>query len=170
MKRKVPTSLTRRRPDAYKNQFGHVCVIAGSVRMLGAAALSSLAAMRAGAGLVTAAVPVSLNTAAHKKISHVVMTLPLKETREQTVSIAAFARISRAYDEFDVFAVGPGLSRHPSTQRLVLRVIGTSPKPLVIDADALYALAGHPEILRKTDTLKILTPHSNMNALIMVLM
>ena len=156
---RLPTPLTRRRPDAHKNQFGHVCVIAGSARMLGAAALTALAATRAGAGLVTAAVPASLNAAAHKKINNVVMTLPLKETREQTVSVAALAGISRAYDEFDVFAVGPGLSRHPSTQRLVLEIIGTSPKPLVIDADALYALAGHAEILRKTDTLKILTPH-----------
>ncbi len=159
MSPKVPIVLTRRKPNAYKNQFGHVCVIAGSARMLGAAALTSLAAMRAGAGLVTTAVPASLKATAHKKISHVVMTLPLKETREQTISVAAFARISRAFDEFDVFAVGPGLSRHPSTQRLVLKIIGSSPKPLVIDADALYALAGHPEILRKTDTLKVLTPH-----------
>ena len=151
--------LTRRKPDAYKNQFGHVCVIAGSAKMLGAAALTSLAAMRAGAGLVTAAVPASLNTAAQKKISNVVMTLPLKETREQTVSVDAFAQLERVCDQFDVFAVGPGLSRHPATQRLVLKIIGTSPKPLVIDADALYALAGHAEVLRKTDTLKILTPH-----------
>ncbi len=159
MNMRLPLPLARRRPDAYKNQFSHVCVIAGSGRMLGAAALASLAAMRAGAGLVTAAIPASLNAAAQKKISNVVMTLPLQETREQTVSADAFARISRAYDEFDVFAVGPGLSRHPSTQRLVLRTIGTSPKSLVIDADALYALAGHTEILRKTTTLKVLTPH-----------
>ena len=156
---KVPTPLTRRDPDAYKNQFGHVCVIAGSGRMLGAAALTSLAAMRAGAGLVTAAVPASLNAAAHKKISNVVMTLPLKETKAQTVSVDAFAQIRRISDQFDVFVIGPGLSRHPSTQRLVLKITGTLSKPLVSDADALYALAGHAEILHKTDTLKILTPH-----------
>ncbi len=127
--------------------------------MLGAAALTSLAAMRAGAGLVTAAVPASLNAAAQKKISNVVMTLSLKETREQTVSLDAFSRIHREYDQFDVLAIGPGLSRHPSTQKLVLKIIATSPKPLVIDADALYALAGHTEILRKTAALKVLTPH-----------
>lgn len=159
MIRKLPAPLTRRKPNVYKNEFGHVCVIAGSAKMLGAAALTSLAAMRAGAGLVTAAVPVSLNAAAHKKINNVVMTLPLRETKEQTVSAGAFAQIHRKYDQFDVLAIGPGLSRHPATQRLVLKIIGTSPKPLVIDADALYALAGHAEVLRKTDTLKILTPH-----------
>lgn len=159
MNRKLPPPLTRRQPDAYKNEFGHVCVIAGSAKMLGTAALTSLAAMRAGAGLVTAAVPASLNAAAQKKISNVVMTLPLKETGEQTVSTDAFTQIHREYDQCDVFAIGPGLSRHPATQRLVLKIIGTSPKPLVIDADALYALSGHTEILRKTGTLKVLTPH-----------
>ncbi len=155
----VPKPLTRRKPDAYKNQFGHVCVVAGSGRMLGAAALASLAAMRAGVGLVTVAIPASLNTAAQRKISNVVMTLPLKETREQTVSVDAFAQLQRGGDQFDVFAIGPGLSRHPSTQRLVLKVVATVLKPLVIDADALYALSGHTEILRKTGTLKVLTPH-----------
>ncbi len=159
MNPKVPRVLTRREPDVYKNQFGQVCVIAGSGKMLGAAALVSLAAMRAGAGLVTAAVPVSLNAAAQRKISNVVMTLPLKETREQTVSVDAFAQLERAYGQFDVFAIGPGLSRHPSTQRLVLKVIATAVKPLVIDADALYALSGHLQILRKTATAKVLTPH-----------
>ncbi|MBI3616729.1 MAG: NAD(P)H-hydrate dehydratase [Candidatus Omnitrophica bacterium] len=156
---KLPTPLTRRKPDVHKNQFGHVCVIAGSAKMLGAAALTSLAAMRSGAGLVTAAVPQSLNTAAQKKVANVVMTLPLEETAEKTLALAAFTQIRRAYERFDVFALGPGLSRHPSTQKLILRIITTSPKPLVIDADGLNALAGHPEVLRKTPALKILTPH-----------
>lgn len=151
--------LSRLNPDVYKNQFGHVCVVAGSGRMLGAAALASLAAMRSGAGLVTAAVPAGLNAAAHKKIANVVMTLPLKETKEGTVSSDAYVQIRRAYDQFDVLAIGPGLSRHPSTQRLVLKIIETSPDPMVIDADALDALAGHLKILRKTDTVKVLTPH-----------
>ena len=156
---RLPAPLSRNKPNVYKNQFGHVCVIGGSGGMLGAPALTALAAMRSGAGLVTAAVPAGLNAAAHKKISNVVMTLPLKETNEQTVSAGAFAHIRRISDQFDVFAIGPGLSRHPSTQRLVLKIIAALSKPLVIDADALYALAGHAEILRKTDTLKILTPH-----------
>ncbi|OGX37462.1 MAG: NAD(P)H-hydrate dehydratase [Omnitrophica WOR_2 bacterium RIFCSPHIGHO2_02_FULL_50_17] len=149
----------RRNPDVYKNQFGHVCVIAGSRRMLGAAALSSLAAMRAGAGLVTVAVPQSLNTAVQKKIANIVMTLPLKETAEQTIAFSAFAQVEKLSDTFDVLAIGPGLSMHPGTQRFVRKVIAASPKPLVIDADALNALAGHLDILRKTGTLKILTPH-----------
>lgn len=156
---RLPVPLLRRNPDVYKNQFGHVGVIAGSRGMLGAAALTSLAAMRAGAGLVTVAVPQSLNTAVQKKITNVVMTLPLKGTAEETLAFSAFAQIEKMFDKFDVLAIGPGLSRHPGTQRFVRKVVTTSPKPLVIDADALNALAGHLDILRKTGTLKILTPH-----------
>ncbi len=156
---RLPAPLSRRRAGVHKNQFGHVCVIAGSRRMLGAAALTSLAAMRAGAGLVTVAVPESLNGVVQKKINNVVMTLPLKETVQQTIAFSAFAQIQKLYDQFDVLAIGPGLSTHPGTQRFVRKVITASPKPIVIDADALDALCGHLEILRQTETLKILTPH-----------
>ena len=82
----LPTPLSRQNKGAYKNQFGHVLVMAGSARMLGAAALTSLAAMRAGAGLVSCAVPRSLNAALHKRLSPVVMTLPLAETPQQSLS------------------------------------------------------------------------------------
>ena len=58
---RLPTLLSRQKSSVYKNTFGHVLVIAGSSRMLGAGALTSLAAMRSGAGLVTWAVPKSLN-------------------------------------------------------------------------------------------------------------
>ncbi len=56
-----PSVLLRRNPHLNKKDFGHVLVVAGSPSMLGASALCSLAAMRSGAGLVTAAVPKSLN-------------------------------------------------------------------------------------------------------------
>lgn len=127
--------------------------------MLGAAALASLSAMRSGAGLVTLGVPKSMNTAAQKKISHTVMTLPLCETRQQTLSAEGFRQIRNFYRSFSVIAIGPGLSAHPSTQRLIIRIIETSPLPLVIDADALNALSNSMNSLTKTKTVKILTPH-----------
>lgn len=156
---RLPAPLLRRNPDVHKKDFGHVCVLAGSRRMLGAAALTSLAAMRSGAGLVTAGIPRSLNGILQKKISNVVMTWPLKETKEKTLALSAFKQIQTAWDKFDVLAVGPGLSTQESTQALIRKIIAVSPVPLVIDADALNALAGHLELLRKTKTPKILTPH-----------
>ena len=127
--------------------------------MLGAAALTSLACLRAGAGLVTVGIPESLNEAVQKKISSAVMTWPLKETTAQTLHADAFKQILKKYKDFNVIAIGPGLSLHPSTQKFVLKVISTSPVPLVIDADALNALAGHLNALKKTRAIKILTPH-----------
>jgi len=127
--------------------------------MLGAAALTSLAALRSGAGLVTAGIPESLNRATQKKISNTVMTFPLKETTAQTLSFSAFKQIKDAYSTYSAIAIGPGLSRNASTHRLILKVIETSPLPLIIDADALNALCQHLNSLLKTKTTKILTPH-----------
>ena len=156
---RLPAPLSRNNPHAYKNNFGHVLILAGSQRMLGATALTSLAAMRSGAGLVTIGIPKSLNLTLQKKISNVVMTWPLAETKEHTLSLSAFNDIKKSYSKFSSIAIGPGLSTHPSTQKLILKIIATSPIPLVIDADALNALIGHLNTLKKTHTPKILTPH-----------
>ncbi len=157
---RLPTPLSRKNPNAAKYDFGHVFILAGSPSMLGAAALTTLAAMRAGAGLTTLGIPKSLNLTAQKKISHSVMTHPLAETKNHTLSSEAFAKIKQFYPRCNVIAIGPGLSQNPSTQNLIRKVIATSPQPLVIDADGLNALAEHLDILRKTKTPKILTPHS----------
>ena len=91
----LPTPLLRHKSNVHKNQFGHVLVLAGSGRMLGAGALVSLAAIRSGAGLVTLGIPKSLNATAQKKISNVIMTYPLKETKEQSLSASAFLQIKK---------------------------------------------------------------------------
>lgn len=88
----MPALLSRRNSNVHKNQFGHVLVLAGSSRMLGAAALCGLAAMRSGAGLVTIGVAKSLNLALQSKISNVIMTLPLGETSGH-IAFGAYALI-----------------------------------------------------------------------------
>jgi hydroxyethylthiazole kinase-like uncharacterized protein yjeF len=155
-----PKPLLRRNPHAHKNDFGHVLILAGSAPMIGAAALVGLAAMRSGAGLVTCAIPQSLNLTLQKKISSVIMTLPLPETRRQALAFAAYKALEPRMDKFNVIALGPGLGQEPSTQRLIRAVIGRLSKPLVIDADALNALAGHTDILLQNKSIKILTPHA----------
>lgn len=156
---RLPAPLLRRNPCAHKNDFGHVLILAGSARMLGAAALTSLSAMRAGSGLVTLGIPESLNLAAQKKISPIIMTWPLPETKTHSLSHKAFPLIKKEFHRYDVIAIGPGLSQDPSTKKLILKIIASSNKPLVIDADALNAVASDLDILRKTKTFKILTPH-----------
>jgi len=155
----LPAPLLRNKPNVYKNNFGHVLVLAGSRQMLGAGALTSLAAIRSGAGLVTLGVPKSLNSPVQKKISNVIMTWPLNETRQQSLSISAFKQIKKIYSTYNCLAIGPGLSQNKSTQSLILKIIESSPIPLIIDADALNALSRNLNSLTKTKTLKILTPH-----------
>ncbi len=157
---RLPAPLLRRKKNVHKYSFGHALVLAGSRSMLGAAALTSLAAMRSGAGMVTLGVPRSLNLAAQKKISPVVITLPLPETDRQGLALSAFRTLEKQPERWDVAALGPGLSRHPSTVELVRRLISRMPVPLVIDADALFAVAKDPDCLLKSGTAKILTPHT----------
>jgi len=156
----LPAPLLRDDPKVSKRDFGHLLVIAGSPSMLGAAALSCLAAMRSGAGMVTAAVPRGLNLALQKKISNVVMTMPLAQGKSGAFSLKAYNDLKKIWDRFDAVAIGPGLGRDTSTQKFALQVIQHCPKPLVIDADALFALAGHTEILHNARGPRILTPHS----------
>ena len=156
----LPAPLSRNNPRSSKRDFGHVLIIAGSPSMLGAGALSSLSAMRSGAGLVTAAVPRSLNSALQKKISSCVMTMPLDQGRSGSFSFKAYEQIKRVWGQFDAAAVGPGLGRELSVQRLARALIMDCPIPMVIDADALFALAGHVQILLKAKAVRVLTPHT----------
>ena len=115
--------------------------------MLGAVCLTSLAAMRAGAGLVTAAIPKSLNLTLQKKISHVVMTLPVAQTGKMTFSLSAAREILKKINKFNAAAIGPGLSLDPSTIKFARQMIVACPCPMVVDADALNALAGHTRLI-----------------------
>ncbi|MCB9757696.1 MAG: NAD(P)H-hydrate dehydratase [Candidatus Omnitrophica bacterium] len=151
--------LLRNKPHRHKNDFGHVLILAGSSSMLGAAALVGLAAMRCGAGLTTIGIPKSLNPSLQQKISPVIMTLPLPETKEGTLSKTAYATIMSKLKNVQVLALGPGLSGDPTTQNLILRIIANCPLPMVIDADALTALAQDISVLQKNTSPKILTPH-----------
>jgi hydroxyethylthiazole kinase-like uncharacterized protein yjeF len=150
--------LPPRKPDAHKGQFGHLFALAGSPGKTGAAALVSQAALRVGTGLVTLGVPESLNSILEEKVTEV-MTEPLPETRERTLSLSAQQRIFELCSRKTALAVGPGLSLNSETIRLVQQLIRKSPLPMVIDADGLSALAGKLEILRKTQKELILTPH-----------
>lgn len=151
--------LLRKNADVHKNTFGHVLILAGSPGMLGAGCLASLAALRAGAGLVTLGVPKSLNLTAQKKAANEVMTLPLEESSRQTLSVQAFQSIEKFSAQCQAVALGPGLTTEPGTQKLVQQIIARLKQPLIIDADALNSLAGHLPLLTKTSTPKILTPH-----------
>ena len=159
---RLPTQLLQRRPDSQKRDFGHILILAGSLRYSGAALLCSEASMRAGAGLVTLGVPKGISLALIKRKLKEVMLLPLPQTKQSTISISGYRTIKGFMKNADVAVIGPGLGQDVSTQRLVRKFISEVDKPAVIDADALNALAGHLNILSATGyrAPTILTPHS----------
>jgi NAD(P)H-hydrate epimerase len=152
---------TRYAPDSYKNAHGHALVIAGSREMTGAAVLCGKAAMRAGAGLVTIATSITAQPTVAARSLPEIMTATLSETTRGAVSFEAIEQVKKIALRANVLAIGPGLSNEDeSTRRFVREVVEKRTTPVVIDADALNALAPWPESLRGSKELPIiLTPH-----------
>jgi NAD(P)H-hydrate epimerase len=149
--------VTARPSDGHKGDFGHVLVVGGSTGKTGAPHLTGLGALRSGAGLVTIAAPRSCQPII-ASLAAEYMTEPLDETPTGSVAARALDRVLEI--EPDVIAVGPGLGRDSSTVDFVLGLLDRSTVPLVLDADALNALAGNVAHLaaREGRTI-VLTPH-----------
>jgi len=151
----------RRQPTAHKGDFGHVLLVAGSRGKSGAAVLGGWAALRAGAGLVTVATSASAQPLVAAQVPEL-MTEALVETEAGTISRRAvdYGTFDQLAEDKSVIALGPGLSMHPETAQFVRSVVERLEKPLVLDADALNALVGQLESLRKRRApLTVLTPH-----------
>ncbi len=154
----LPVRLRKRKSDLHKGDCGHVLVIGGSKGLTGAVCLSAETALKAGAGLVTAGIPRSLNDIFEIKLTEV-MSLPLADNKG-SLSLKAFEQIKRFLNKIDVIVLGPGASRLKDTENLIIKIIKEIDKPMVIDADALNALADNLDVLdiRKTKQI-VLTPH-----------
>jgi len=157
-------SLTQKpRPAAAnKGNFGHVLVVGGSVGKSGAPAMAALAALRAGAGLVTAAVPEPLlGLVAY--IAPELMTWPLAATDAGSISAENLApELAAALTSGKtVLAIGPGLGQSPETVKFTTGLLSATKLPAVIDADALNILAAKPVLLGKLAKGRtlVLTPH-----------
>jgi ADP-dependent NAD(P)H-hydrate dehydratase / NAD(P)H-hydrate epimerase len=152
-----------RPPDSNKGKFGHVAVITGARGRAGAAAMASYAALRAGAGLVSAAVPGSaLDLVAG--IAPELMTEPLRETTRGSIALSNID--DESFGHFlakkNVVAIGPGLGQEPETQQFALRLIercGEQKTAMVLDADCLNAIAEQKFKLDGRGRTLVLTPH-----------
>ena len=147
-------------PDSNKGMYGHVLVIGGARGTAGAAAMASVAALRGGAGLVTAAVPESiLPTVARAALE--LMTVPLLEGTHGEISTGNLdpARMKALLEKITVLAVGPGISQHPETAKFVLELVGQTKQPLVLDADGLNIIAKDVAKLDGRDRTLVITPH-----------
>lgn len=152
-------ALESRSPAAHKGQFGRVLVIAGGRGKTGAAALAGLGALKAGAGLVTLAVPRSCQNLA-AGFAPELMTEALPETSDGTFSATGAEQALCLAANADVLAIGPGIGQHPETGRFFQQVLDGSRLPVVIDADALNLIAGgHLQLPKSADRIAVLTPH-----------
>lgn len=149
--------IPQRPSDGHKGTFGRVLISAGSRGMSGAAVLCGLGALRGGAGLVFVAVPESIvSIVAGAEPSY--LNIPLPEDREGRLCVTAADRLLHEAETADVIAIGSGWGRSPDLDRLAHRLYEEVSAPLVVDADALNALAASGELPAPAGP-RIITPH-----------
>ena len=149
-----------RNVDSNKGMYGHVLIVGGAAGKSGAPSMSSLAALRTGAGLVTAAVAKSiLQTVA--LITPELMTVPLQEDGHGSLALANADPecLDRLLKKISVLAIGPGLGTEGETPELVRRLVAQTSLPLVLDADGLNAFHGCNELIDGSNRTVVLTPH-----------
>jgi NAD(P)H-hydrate epimerase len=146
--------------NSNKGKFGHVLVIGGSYGKAGAPAMTSLACLRSGAGLVTAAVPNSIVDTV-SRITPELMMVSLAEGSKGAVSFKNLdaTKLDALMSKITVMAVGPGLSTEGDASAFARQVVEKTTVPVVIDADALNAFAGKAHLLNGSDRVMVLTPH-----------
>jgi ADP-dependent NAD(P)H-hydrate dehydratase / NAD(P)H-hydrate epimerase len=153
---------TPRSASANKGNYGHVLVVGGSVGKSGAPAMAAMAALRAGAGLVTAAVPAPILPLV-AAIAPELMTWPLASNAAGSVAAENLAPelLAALTAGKTVLAIGPGLSQNPETIKFVTGLLSATSIPAVVDADALNMLAAKPVLLAKLAKGRtlVLTPH-----------
>ena len=153
--------LPRRAHDAYKYSVGLALVVAGSAGMTGAPTMASLAAARSGAGYVVCACAESLQPTLSVKLTEIT-SIALPETPDRGIDTeGALEALEERMAKAQAVLVGPGLGRHPETQRFIRALLQRADVPTVIDADSLNALVDHTdEIAEQSGGRWVLTPHA----------
>ncbi|HEX2896853.1 MAG TPA: NAD(P)H-hydrate dehydratase, partial [candidate division Zixibacteria bacterium] len=156
----VASRLPKRKPDGHKGDFGYLLIIAGSTGLTGAAELTANASMRSGCGMVRVACPSSTQPVLAKKLTEI-MTHPLPDVAKKgALALRSLGEIRQLALDYDALALGPGIGRHHETIELVQRFVADNEKPIVIDADGLYALSSNMDALKKSKASMLLTPHA----------
>lgn len=150
----------RRQGDGHKGTFGKGVLVSGSKGLTGAAALASEAFLRSGAGYATLGIPESLSNIMETKLTEVI-TEPLPEACEDALSFSAFEPIMDLMKDADSAIIGPGLSTHAETIKLVEKLVREVDVPFTLDADALNAISEleEPDIWEEINADFVMTPH-----------
>ena len=156
-RRLVNKLLPVRRKNTHKGDYGKILIIGGSAGMTGACTMAANAALRSGAGLVTAAVCDKLNPIFEEKLTEP-MTLPLPSS-DGHLDRSCISKLINVINSYDVCLFGPGLGRSDDICDILAALLKASGIPMIIDADGLYALAKKPSMLEECGCSLILTPH-----------
>ena len=149
--------IPQRRIDAHKGDFGKVCVIGGSRGMAGAVAMSGIAALKTGAGLVTVMAPLCIADIV-AGFNPCYMTKQLMETEAGVLSSDSISEVLSIVEGMDVIVFGPGIGQSAGI-RCILRKLLSKEKRIVIDADGLNNLAKIHDWHKLNRANLILTPH-----------
>ena len=147
-----------RKADSHKNDFGHVFVIAGSTAKMGAGYLTSKAALRSGAGLVTYGLASAAFTRFDGRYAEV-MVEPVSDKKKGYLITDSLNDVKKICHGKDVVAFGPGIGTHRDTAAFTKMLVSKLALPLVIDADGLNNLTGDLQLLEKRHAPTVLTPH-----------
>ena len=154
----VRSLLPARPPDANKGTFGRLLVVAGSINYVGAAYLACEGAMRTGTGLVTLAIPRSLQPILAGKLTEATY-VPLPEDEPGIIGIEAVPVIRERLAGYDAVLLGCGLGQNAATVEFVKKLLPSLSLPMVIDADGLNILAQIPHWPQNLKANAVLTPH-----------
>lgn len=154
---KGDVALPKRNPLSHKGDYGRLLIVGGSVGYTGAPTLAAKAAVRAGAGLVTLGVPQEIYGITAVK-SETAMPFPLP-SEDGKLSTLALAPLLERQEKSDVLVLGMGLGRSAALTSLILDLVRSCVKPLVLDADGLYAVSGDLGCLSGARGPVVLTPH-----------
>ena len=142
--------LKKREKFSHKGIFGHALIVAGSKGMAGSSVLSSKAALRSGAGLVTVHGPAANRVIVQSSVPEVIFQ---SDTSESNISEI------NSFDMFNAIAIGPGIGTSVETAALLRKFITNLDKPCVVDADALNIISQQKDLLNVIPKNSILTPH-----------
>jgi NAD(P)H-hydrate epimerase len=151
--------IPRRQPGWTKFKSGHVLVAGGSKGLTGAPCLVAEAAMRAGAGYVTACIPGSLSLVFETRLLEV-MTHALPDDDGSLSAAGAEQVLEQARRRGGALVIGPGVGRRDGAAEFARSLAAGAPVPVVLDADGLNAHAGELARLAHRGAPTVLTPHA----------
>lgn len=150
--------LPKRLNDSHKGTYGRVAVIGGKRGMTGAPYLTSMAALRAGSGLVYTMVPKALETIMSVKLTEAIVK-PIEDNEKGYFTKNSLSDILEGVQGIDAIAIGPGIGVDEEISYIIEEIIRNHNKPMVIDADGINCLSLNPEILYNLNQPIIITPH-----------